>query len=118
MPFGSAKETIIANFDKPLGQDVLQKTTKEFLGRQAANSHLASVRNPIAESDSAIGHFEDAAITDRHAKNVRSQVLQGPRSIANWFAVDNPLFGPDLRWHVVEQVCSLQSVAELGPEQT
>jgi hypothetical protein len=51
-PTTRGKKAIVADFDKALGQDVLEKAADELEGRQGTDLEFASVRSPVAE-----GHF-------------------------------------------------------------
>lgn len=78
-PFATAmgEKTIVADFDKAPGQDVLKKAADELKSRQGGGSELAGVGGAEAEGDPAIGEFQDAVVADGDAKDVGSQVLEG-----------------------------------------
>jgi hypothetical protein len=61
---GGTEEAIIAHLDQALGQDVLQETVDELLGRQRAELGLAGV-GFVAERDLVVLHLDDAAIAQR-----------------------------------------------------
>ena len=52
---GSTKETVVAHFDKALGQHVLQKAMDKGVHGEGAKAWGAGVGGPIAKSDFAVG---------------------------------------------------------------
>jgi len=48
------KETVVAHLDEALGQDVLQETVDELLGREGAEGRASGVGGAITERDPAI----------------------------------------------------------------
>ena len=110
------KEAIIAYFDKPTGEDMLQKTANEFFNGQGAELGLASFGILIAKGHFAIFQFQDTVVVDSHSKNICGEILHGGLSIADRFAVHDPFLLPDRFGNVLEEIGLSQSFPELGSE--
>jgi hypothetical protein len=91
-----AEEAVIADFLETLGQDVLQETTDELLGREGAGFAVAGGAVTVTESDLTLLKFEDTAIGEGDAKDIRSQILEGRLAGADRLTVNDPLLPPDL----------------------
>jgi hypothetical protein len=91
-----AEEAIIPDLDKAPGQDVLQETTDEFLGSDAAVPGFSGVRVFVAKDHTIISHIQDAVVADGHAKDIGGQILQSSYSAADGLTVNHPIFGPRL----------------------
>jgi len=113
--FPRAEETVIADLHEALRQDMLQEAADELLRPQGAVSGVSAPRFSIGESDLAVSQSVQAPVAQRHAKDVRSQILERRHTAAHGLAVHHPILTPGLRRHPLEQVCSSQSVTELRP---
>lgn len=65
------QEAIVAHFNKPLRQHVLQEAADKLLGREGAGLELAGVGRPVAERHLSIGQFQNAVVADGYAEDVR-----------------------------------------------
>jgi hypothetical protein len=117
-PTTRGKKAIVADFDKALGQDVLEKAADELEGRQGTDLEFASIRSPVAEGHFAVCQLEDAMVADGDAEDVWSEILQGGQATAHRLAVDDPILLPDCVRDLGKAVGLAQSVAELGAKDT
>ena len=90
------KKAIVADFDKALGQDMLQEATDELCGREGTGLEFAGVGGSVAEGYSAVYQLEDAMVADGDAKDVRGQILQDGQAAAHRLAVDDPILAAPL----------------------
>jgi hypothetical protein len=56
---------------------VLQKAVDEFFGGKGTQPESAGVRSAIAKSDLIVLQFDQAAVADGDAEDIRGQVLEG-----------------------------------------
>ena len=103
LPTTRAQETVVAHFNKALGQDKLQEAPDELLGRKRAGSEFASVGGAVTKDHLSLGQFQDAVVADGHAKDARRQVLQGCKTIADRLAMHDPSLLPNGRWNEGEK---------------
>ena len=75
LPVTGAEEAKVTYFNKTFWQDVLEEATDELFGVESRGSEGAGVGGAIAEGDLAVGQFENAAVADSDAEDVRGQVL-------------------------------------------
>ena len=68
----------------------------------------------IAKADMRIGHLDDPFVANRHAEDVRSQILQGTEPVAYRLAMHDPVLFPHVGWDISEAVSLAQGIAELG----
>jgi hypothetical protein len=54
---GRGEESVVADFDKALGQNVLEKAADEFLSGQGGGCELAGVGGAVAKGHLAEGQF-------------------------------------------------------------
>jgi hypothetical protein len=117
MTVGRREQSVITDFDKILGQDVLEETTNKLLSRESREFDLIGSRILEGESDLTVGEREDAVVGDGDAKDVRGEIFEGCFSTTNRLTMNDPIFEPDLLVEEVEEVGLLQLVAELGAEE-
>ena len=113
---GGAKETEIAHLHKAPGQDMLEETVDELFSGEGAELELASIGRAVAKSDLVVFELDQTTVADGDSEDVRSQVLEGSASIANRFAVNDPLLLPDGGRDNVGEAGFLKGVLEFGPE--
>jgi hypothetical protein len=113
---GGAKETEVANLDEAPGQDVLEEAVDELFGKEGAELELSGIGRAVAKGDLVVFEFYQTAVADGDPEDVRSQVLEGSTSIADRFAVNDPLLLPDGSRDIVGEAGFLESVKEFGPE--
>ncbi len=95
---------------------MLQKTADKFLrGQRAAFEGSRAVR--LEE----VGDFftiktHNAAVADRHSKDIRCQILESSHSFSNLLAVHHPVLFPNPGGDIFKTVFFLQRVAEFGPK--
>jgi len=77
-----------ADFDKPLGQHVLEEALDEVLGRQSEVTQFLGLVVAIAKSDLPIFKLFQPAVADGDPKDVAGQVSQDLFSRASVPAVD------------------------------
>ena len=111
-----AKEAEIADFDEASGQDMLKEAMDELCGREGAERDLAGSGRAVAKGDLVVFEFYQAAVADGDPEDVGSQVLEGSASIADRFAVNDPLLLPDGGRDIVGEAGFLEGVKEFGPE--
>ena len=80
-----AKQARVAHLDTAPGQDVLhaKRTVNELLSGPGAELGFTRARGAIPEGDLIVLDLHDAAMTDRDAKDVRSEILEGGETIAD-----------------------------------
>ena len=88
----------------------------ELLGGDSAELELAGSGRAVAKGDLVVFEFYEAAIADGDPEDVRGQVLESGASIANRFAVNDPLLLPDGGRDIVGEVGFLECVLEFGSE--
>ena len=111
-----AEEAEIADLDEALGQDVLEEAVDELFGREGAEFELVCVGRAVVKGDLVIFEFYQAAVADGDTEDVGSQVLEGSATIADRFAMDNPILLPDGGRDIVGEAGFLKGVKEFGPE--
>jgi hypothetical protein len=114
LPVTGAEEAKVTYFNKTFWQDVLEEATDELFGVESRGSEGAGVGGAIAEGDLAVGQFENAAVADSDAEDVRGQVFQGMQAIAYGLAMNDPVLLPYFWRDKGEEVGLAQCVAELG----
>src|SRR6202035_1984685 len=77
---------------------------------------LVSGRLFVRESYLAVFQFTQAVIADGDAEDVRGEILKGLGARADRFGVDHPVFAPDARLDLGEELGLFQRVAKLGAE--
>ena len=118
----SAKEAVIADLDKGLRENMLKETLKELLNRKRALFELTGIRSAILKGDlrafhgTAVVKSQQTAIADGHTMDIRGQILEGSLTIANRFAVNNPLLRPDLGRDFVKEFGFLETAPEGSPK--
>jgi len=110
------KETVVAHFDKALGQDVLQETVDELLGREGAQGRVVGVGGAVTECNPAVFEFEDAGVGDGDAEDVRGEILERVPAIADRLAVYDPRLSPHTGGNLGETTTRPQGITELGAE--
>lgn len=87
------QETIVPDFNEPIGQDVEKKATNEFLGAHGHDLDLVVIGIiPPSERDTVVVRFHDPVIADRYPVGVPAEILKnafGP--VERRFAVNDPL---------------------------
>ena len=103
MPTTRAQKTVIAHFNKPFGQNMLQKPPDEFHGGKGAGLEFPGVGRSVAKGHFSLSQFQDAVVADGHPKDVRRQVLQGREAIADRLAMHDPGLLPYRCWNEGEK---------------
>ena len=73
----------------------------ELFSREGAELDLAGIGRSVAKGDLVVFELDQAAVADGDAEDVGSQVLEGSTSIADRFAMDDPILLPDGGWDIV-----------------
>ena len=95
---------------------MLQKAVNELYRRKGHRSVLTRIGLAVGKSDLSPFAFENPAITDGDAKNVRSQIAQCRLPLADRLAMHNPILPPHSGWNLVEERGVAQSVPHFGPK--
>jgi hypothetical protein len=95
---------------------MLEEAMDELFGGEGAELELSSIGRAVAKGDLVVFELDQAAVADGNPEDVRSQVLEGSASIANRFAVDDPLLLPDGGGDIVGEAEFLEGVKEFGLE--
>ena len=119
---GSAKETVIANLHKSMGENMLEETLKELLDRKRTLFELSAIGSAVLKGD--LGTFHTAAIVKRkqttiadgNAMDIRSQILERSLTISNRLAMNDPLLRPDLGGNLLKEFGFLQTAPEGSPK--
>jgi hypothetical protein len=93
---GGAEETEIADLDEASGQDVLEEAVDELIGGEGTKLVPAGIGRAVTEGDLVVFEFDQAAVADGDAEYVRSQILESSATIADRFAVNDPILLPDI----------------------
>ena len=110
------EQAVIAHLNKSRRQDVLQETADELLGRDAGRLDLFSSGVFVFESDIAVVECDEAAITERDAKDVRREIFAGGAAIADRLAINYPVFPPNARVYLGGEPSLIQPVPDFGAE--
>ena len=92
---------------------MLQKATHELLARDRALLRPPSSRGRIAKRHFSIITSLDAIVTDRHAIDIRRQILQHRLAVTDWSNIDDPLLLPGASWNLVIKSGRTHRVGEL-----
>ena len=111
-----AEQAVVTDFDEAWWEDVLEEATDELLSGESAVAELVSGGLLVSESDLAMMEVAEAVVTEGHAKDVRGEILESLGARADRFAMDHPVFAPDARLDLSEQLGLFQFVAKLGAE--
>ena len=93
---------------------MLQETANKFFSGQGAELGLASFGILVAKGYIVIFQFQDTVVIDSHSENICGEVLHGGLSIADRFAVHDPVLHPDRFGNIVKEVGLSQSLSELS----
>jgi len=85
-------QTVVANFGKAFGQDMLEETSQELCLWQSQTLDLLGAVIAIAESDLAVFKAFQARVDDSDAKDVAPQVFKDFVAAAGVLRVHDPLF--------------------------
>jgi hypothetical protein len=110
------EEAEVAYLHEAFWEDMLKETVDEFIGREGAELDLAGVGRAIAEGDLVVLELDETAVGDGDAEDIGGQVFEGRASIANGFAMDNPLMFPGRGRQGAGERRLLECVEELGSE--
>jgi len=104
-------------------QDMLEETLQETFDGEGAGFELSGVGRAILESDlgsletAAMLNGDQAAIADGDAMNIGSQIFESSLTIANGFAMDDPILVPNLCGDLIKERGVLQSASKGSTEQ-
>ena len=76
----------------------------ELIGGEGAELVQASIGRAIAKGDLVVFELDQAAVADGNPEDVRSEIFEGCVSIANWFAMDDPILLPDNGRDIIGEV--------------
>src|ERR1700690_2832614 len=102
---------------------MLEKTVNELFSRERAVFEFAGLGNPILESDqgrfhvSGVHQFNQTAIANGHAVDIRSQILESGLAVANRLAVHHPILVPDLGGDLGKDRSFAQKMLEASSKQ-
>jgi len=113
---GGAEESVVADFLKAAGEQMIQETADELDGLQAHATRLTRRFVTDSEGHHAVLTAEDAAVGDGNTEDVTGQILQGTSSITDGLAVHDPGLLPDFGGDEIEQAGLVDGMAELGAE--
>ena len=99
---GGGKETIVANLDKMVRQDVLKKALDEIFHREAATLELTVLGRAVGGEGQAgrchvarVNAADQATVAEGDPENIGSQILECRLPIAHRLAVHHPFFSPN-----------------------
>jgi hypothetical protein len=102
MTLTGAKETVIADFLKTLGQDVLQEATDKLLGREGATFPVAGSPVTVTERHLPVLKFKDTPVGEGDPKDIGGQILESGLTCPDRLAVNDPLLPPDRGRNLLE----------------
>ena len=108
--------TVVPNLLKPWRKNVLQESRYELVPANAPRFRLMGSRRCVTINHSLRVTVLDPLVANRHAIDVRSQVLQSCRSIAYRLDIDDPFRFPRFFRHFIVQAELPEPVRELGFE--
>jgi hypothetical protein len=95
---------------------VLEEAVDELFGGEGAELDLAGSGRAVAKGDLVVFELDQAAVADGDTEDIGSEILEGSASVADWFAVDDPILLPDGGRDIVGEAGSLKGVKEFGSE--
>jgi hypothetical protein len=104
-------------------ENMLKETLKELFDRKRALFELTGIRSAILKGDlrafhgTAVVKSQQTAIANGNAMDIRCKIFESSLTIANRFAMNNPLLCPDLGRDVVKEFQFLQTAPEGSPKQ-
>jgi hypothetical protein len=90
---------------------------RDILTKHAFENAIAVDMAIGGSTNTALHLPKNPIVRDGDAKDVRSEILEGLRTTAHGFTVDNPVFIPDLRVNPGKEVRFLDLVSELRPKE-
>ena len=102
-PGGGAQEPVVAHLHKACWQHVLKEATDELQGIECQGALAVAARLFVAKEDRAVLDLDDAAVGDRHPKDVGGEVLDRGLGAADGLGVDVPVGVPDLAGNLSKQ---------------
>lgn len=102
---------------------MLQETVNELFSGERAEFELMSFGTAILERDlgrfhaASVHQFNETAIANGHAVDIRGQILESGLPIANRLAMHHPIFVPDPGWDLRKDGSFLQEMLETSPKQ-
>ena len=112
----AAPKAVATDFNESFGQDVLNESGHELMGRQSHPLELLRLIVPVAEGDLAVLKLLQATIGQGNSKDIAAQVVQDLLTRASMLAVHHPLLLPTGRRDLRKPAQSLESRFELGAE--
>ena len=107
-----AHESVVADFLKAAGQDVLHEAADELLTGGVSRYRTLAAAGCHPVSDPCGIDVHDPVVADRHAVDVRRQVLQHRLAVADRFDIDDPV----LFQHAVRQLPVQTGFLQLADE--
>ena len=114
---GGAEQAIVADLGESLGPDVVQKAVEKRDRIQGAPLGGARAAVAVAEGDVTVVEACEAAVDDRHAKDVASEIVEHLFPGAGVLHVDDPFVVPDRRRRLIQQSCLAEARANFGAEE-
>ena len=111
-----AEQTVVTDLDEAWREDVLQEAPDELFSGDSATLELVRGRFLVSESDLALMQLAQTVVTESDAKDIRGEILEGLDAGADGFAVDHPVFAPNLGPDQGKQIRLFQLIAKLGAE--
>lgn len=111
-------QTIMANFGKAFGQDMLEEPSQKLCLRQRQTLDLLGAVIAIAESDLAVFKAFQARVDDSDAKDVAPQVWEDFLPASGGLGVHDPLFvlAPDLGSDRCGQAGAAETISHFSAE--
>lgn len=91
---GVGEEAEVAHLHEAFGEDMLKETVDEFVGGEGTELGLVGVGRTIAEGDLVVLELHQAAVGKGNAEDIGSQIFESRASVANRFAVHDPVLFP------------------------
>ena len=77
LPIGGTEQTVVTDFDEAWGQDVLEEAANELFGGDGAVLNSIGGGLFIRESEVTVFELAETGVADRHAEDVRGEILEG-----------------------------------------
>ena len=112
------QKAVVPHFDEAVRQHVLQEASNKFFRCDCPGFKLFGLAVAILKRDVVIFQFQQAAVADGNAEDVRREILERVLAGADGPAIDDPILFPGIWRHLVKQfrLLVLERVTKLGAE--
>ena len=99
---GGAQEAVVADFLKPLRQQMIEETADELCDLQVDPACLSRLFVAKAESNHSLLARKQAVVGNGHSEHIAGQILQGMDPIPRGLAMNDPILLPDLGGDLIQ----------------